>query len=73
MCKIYRDSLNLGKNEDEENVIEYYRNLLKTKILNIHFIKYNKYLSFKGIGKRKLKEILIFHFPLISYLAYLLK
>lgn len=70
MCKQYRDKLNLEKSETEEKVIKYYEKLLKTKILNIHFIQYNKYLSYKEIGKRKIKEIMIFHFPVISYLAY---
>lgn len=73
MCKEYRDKLGLEKNEDEEKVINYYNELLKTKIINLHLTKYNKYLSFKGIGKRKIKEKMIFHFPLISYLVYRFK
>ena len=73
MCKEYRDKLNLDKSKDEEETIIYYQRLFKTKLLNIHFGKYNKYLSYKEIGKRKLKEIMIFHFPIISYIVYLLK
>ena len=73
MCLEYRDKLNLSKNEDEEGVIDYYNQLLKTKILNIHLSKYNKYLAYKNIGKRRIKEEGIFHFPLISYLLYLIK
>lgn len=73
MCKKYRDKLNLNKDENEEKVINYYEKLLKTKVFNIHLKQYNNFLSYKGIGKRKIKEKMIFHFPLISYLVYLLK
>lgn len=73
MCLEYRNKLGLNKNEDEEGVIEYYNKLLKTRILNIHLLKYNKYLAYKNIGKRRIKEEGIFHFPLISYLLYLIK
>lgn len=73
MCKEYRDRLNLEKTIEEEKVIKYYENLLKTKIINLDLIGYEKYLSFNGIGKRRIKEELIFHFPLISYFAYILK
>ena len=73
MCKEYRDKLNLPKDEKEEKVIEYYNKLLKIKIICFKFLTYNKYLSFKGIGKRKIKEIMIFHFPIISYIVYRVK
>lgn len=72
MCLEYRNKLNLPKNKKEEEVIEYYNKLLKTKILNLQLSKYNKYLAYKNIGKRRIKEEGIFHFPLISYLLYLL-
>lgn len=73
MCKEYREKLNLEKTIEEEKVINYYEKLLRTKIVNLDLIGYEKYLSFKGIGKRRIKEIMIFHFPLISYLFYILK
>ena len=73
MCKEYRDKLNLEKTKDEEKVIKYYKKLLKTRIINLNLLGYEKYLSFKGIGKRRIKEEMIFHFPLISYLFYILK
>ena len=73
MCKEYRDKLGLEKNENEENVIEYYEKLLQTKIINFKINIYNKYLSFRGIGKRKLKEIIIFHFPIVAYVVYMVK
>lgn len=73
MCKEYRDKLNLQKDEKEEKVLNYYEKLLKTKIINIHFMKYEKYLSFKNIGKRRIKEEMIFHLPLISYFIFKFK
>lgn len=73
MCKEYRDKLNLEKTKEEEKVIKYYNKLLNTKIINFNFIDYHKYLSYKGIGKRAIKEKMIFHFPLISYLVYRFK
>lgn len=73
MCKEYRDKLNLEKTVEEEKTISYYEKLLKTKIINFNLISYEKYLSFKGIGKRRIKEEMIFHFPLISYLIYMIK
>lgn len=73
MCLEYRNKLGLNKNENEDGVIEYYNKLLKTKTFNIHLLKYNKYLAYKNIGKRRIKEEGIFHFPLISYFLYLIK
>lgn len=73
MCREYRDKLNLEEKIEEGEVIKYYEKLLKTKIINLDLIGYEKYLSFKGIGKRKIREEMIFHFPLISYLIYALK
>jgi len=72
MCAKYRDELELEKEnkKEEEKVIKYYEKIKNTKILNIRIDKYFKYLSFKGIGKRALKEILLFHFPLLSYVIY---
>lgn len=73
MCKEYRDRLNMPKNEKEEKVIQYYEKLLKTKVINFRLASYEKYLAFKGLGKRRIKEEMIFHCPLISYLMYLIK
>ena len=73
MCKMYREKLGLEKDYKEEKTIKYYSKLLKTKIINLNLIGYHKYLAFKGIGKRGIKEKMIFHFPIISYLVYLIK
>ena len=73
MCREYRDKLGLEKSIEEEKVIKYYEKLLKTNIINLRLISFEKYLAFKGIGKRRIKEEMIFHFPLISYLMYLIR
>ena len=73
MCKDYRDKVNLEKTEDEENVIKYYNDLLNTKIINLSLGKYKKYLSFENIGKRSIKEKMIFHFPILSFLVFKFK
>ena len=73
MCKEYRDKFGLEPEEKEEETIEYYKSLLSIKILNTEFEEYEKLLDFENSGKRKLKEKMIFHFPIVSYLVYLIK
>lgn len=74
MCRDYTDKLNdtTNNSKSEEEVIKYYKKSQKTKIIYIQIHKYFKYLYFKGIGKRLLKEIVMLHFPLISYLIFLI-
>ena len=66
MCKDY----NLEQNKEEEDVIKYFENAQKAKILYLPIHKYFKYLYFKGMKKRKYKEITILHFPLIGYIVF---
>ena len=54
----------------ENEIIKYFENAQKSKLIYFPIHKYFKYLSFKGIKKRKYKEIMILHFPLISYLIF---
>lgn len=71
MCKEYSKKISnntLAKTENE--VIQYFENSQKSKIIYFPIHKYFKYMYFKGIGKRKCKEIMILHFPLVSYLAF---
>lgn len=65
--KMCDDYVHLDINDE---ILKYYEKLMLTKFLNVHFIKYLKYLSFKGIGSRKIKEIVLFHFPLLGYAKF---
>ena len=49
MCKDY----NSEQNKEEEDVIKYFENAQKAKILYLPIHKYFKYLYFKGMKKRK--------------------
>lgn len=71
MCKDY--SLKIENNQleqMEDDVIKYYEKAQKTKIIYFSIHKYFKYLCFKGINKRAIKEIIILHFPLIGYITF---
>lgn len=73
MCKDYNLNLEKNKLEEIENrIIKYFEKAQKAKIIYLPIHKYFKYLYFKGIGKRFFKEIMILHFPLLSYIVYTL-
>lgn len=68
MCKKYVDS-----KKDEKflnDIIKYYENLEKSKYFNIHLIRYFKYLGGKNLAKKMIKEIIIFHLPIIGYVIF---
>lgn len=65
--KMCDDYVHLDINNE---ILKYYEKLIITKFLNVHFIKYLKYLNFKGIGSRKIKEIVLFHLPLLGYAKF---
>ena len=53
-----------------DEVEEYYREIKETRLINTKTRKYKKYLDYKGIGKRKLKEKVLFHYPILAYLKF---
>lgn len=63
-CTIEKDKKYINK------LICYYKNLEKSKYINLHIIKYFKFLAGKNLLKEMIKEIAIFHFPLLGYLIY---
>lgn len=68
MCKDY-----CTNSKDEKfinDLILYYKSLERSKYINIHLIKYFKYLSGKNMLKKTIKEIISFHFPVIGYIIY---
>lgn len=71
MCKDYSIKLKDNKLEKTENeIINYYKKAQKAKIIYFPIHKYFKYMYFEKIGKRAIKEIMILHFPYLSYLIY---
>lgn len=61
------------KKEDKKflhELIKYYENLEKSKYFNWHFASYFRFLKGKNLMKKMLKEILIFHLPIIGYLVF---
>lgn len=53
-----------------KQLIKYYENLEKSKYINWHIAKYFKFLKGKNLTKKMIKEIPIFHFPIVGYLAF---
>lgn len=68
MCIEYCE--NREDKEFIERMISYYENLEKSKYINFHIIKYFKFLYGKNLLKKMIKEIVIFHFPIIGYIQY---
>lgn len=66
-CQIEEDKKLIQK------AIKYYNSLEKTKFLNFHWIIYFKLLAGKNLAKKMLKEFLIFHLPIFSYILFLIK
>lgn len=54
------------------DIIKYYENLEKSNYFNVHICKYFKFLAGRNLAKKMLKEIIIFHFPIVGYLLYVL-
>ena len=69
--------LEYAKNDEDiifiKKLIEYYKNILKTKIVNFSFIKYFYFLGGKNLAKKKCKEIVLFHFPILGYIIWRIK
>ena len=53
-----------------ENLISYYESLEKSKYINFHIIKYFKFLAGKNLFKKIIKEIVMFHFPVMGYFIF---
>ena len=54
-----------------QKAINYYNEIYKTKKINIKNIgDYFKILSGKNQGKKMIREIVLFHFPIVAYLKF---
>lgn len=61
------------KEENKEfikKLIEYYESIEKSRFVNFHILKYFKFLAGKNLAKKMIKEMVIFHLPIIGYLSY---
>lgn len=52
-------------------IIKYYENIKKSRFINFHIFKYFKYLGGKNLSKKMIKELIIFHFPVLGYLIFI--
>ena len=70
MCKQY---ITIEENKKFiNNTITYYKKIKKSKFLNLHLIKYFKILAGRNQVKKMIKEIIIFHFPILGYVRFIL-
>ena len=72
MCETYNQRLGRKLNTSEQKVLQYYRTIQKTKWINLHIGTYKKFLGFDNMKARFWKEMMMFHFPIISYLVYVI-
>lgn len=71
MCKDFSYKISNDKLVGlEDEIINYFEKAQKHKIIYLPIHKYFKFLYFNGIKKRAIKEIMILHFPLISYIIF---
>lgn len=62
------------KDEDKiflNKVIKYYENIKKSRFINFHIFKFFKYLGGRNLFKKLMKELIIFHFPVLGYLIFI--
>lgn len=68
MCKQYAtDEKNKAFIEKAE---KYYKKILGNKIIYLNIATYYKILAGKNQGKKKIREIVLFHFPLLAYVKF---
>ena len=51
-------------------IIKYYENIKKSRFINFHIFKFFKYLGGRNLFKKMIKELIIFHFPVLGYLKF---
>ncbi|MCI8273621.1 MAG: glycosyltransferase [Clostridia bacterium] len=68
MCKEY------CQKEQNNKIIgqaqKYYESILKSKKINLNIIGYFKILAGKNQFKKSIREIILFHFPIIGYIKF---
>lgn len=72
MCLQYTEKQERQENKKWiEQLIKYYEEIKKSKYINFHVFQYFQFLAGKNLAKKMLKEMIIFHFPIVGYLLYL--
>ena len=56
-----------------QRIIQYYEKLKQSKFINLHLISYINFLSGRNMFKKMVKEITIFHFPILGYMRFVLQ
>ena len=56
-----------------QRIIQYYEKLKQSKFINLHLISYINFLSGRNMFKKMVKEIIIFHFPILGYMRFVLQ
>jgi len=51
-------------------IIKYYKNIKKSRFINFHIFKFFRYLGGRNLFKKMIKELIIFHFPVLGYLKF---
>lgn len=70
-AKMCLDYCKLEKNKEFiKKLIKYYENIEKSKYINFHIIKYFKFLGGSNLLKKEIKELIIFHLPILGYLIF---
>lgn len=70
MCKDYSNRVENDLKRQEDKVEKYFINAQKSNVLYFPIHKYFQFLYFKGAGLRCLKEVLLLHFPILSYFIF---
>ena len=52
-------------------IIKYYENIKKSRFINFHIFKFFRYLGGRNLFKKLMKELIIFHFPVLGYLIFI--
>ena len=53
-----------------DDLVNYLENIGKSKYVNWHLAKYFKFFAGKNLLKKMIKEIMIFHFPILGYIVF---
>lgn len=70
MCLDYATSQE--SKEIINTLIKYYKELENAKYINFNLKTYFKYLNAQNMGKKRIKELMIFHMPILGYIRYVM-